>query len=158
MKRKLNVIDWIFIIAAFGGVAMIILFFRGDGLFGKTETDNKGIYEITYYSAEVADFVCDSIGEGDRVSDDGGSKELGVVSNVYREDARVYVTDGEGNLVSAKKEGYSSLFLMTEAEAESFENGVIINGTRLGIGHTMVVRAGKAKIYMTVYDINESGR
>ena len=154
MIKKLGAADWLFILVSVLGIVVMIVFTVSGGK-GGVENPSEELVKVVYYSPETADFVIDSIKAEDKVSDDGGIKKLGKVRSVTKNEAQVYVDSENGKLTAKGKEAYSSLYLETEAEGELVDNGVKINGTLLGVGHTMVVRAGKAKIYVTVYAIEK---
>ncbi len=144
---KINVIDFLAIIAILAAVAAAVVF-----VFVKPQ-QKKTTLVMKYFIEEVNDFVASKVQVGDELYDDTFSVELGHVTDVELDDSVSYgqVTDGVYSLTS--KEGFYSMIITGEVEGEKTTLGAEIGGKKYGVGHTFVLRAGDAKLYLRVYDI-----
>ena len=155
-KLKFNLVDVIFLLAVLAGVAFVGLRLGGlDVVARLTGASSPEPYVITFIGEEVADYVVDRVEIGDPVTDDEASMDLGFVVDIRRSEALSYNPDYNGKLTLAPKEGYSCIHLVCRVQGTPSSSGVTVDGLALGVGHSMVVRAGDAKMYLVVYDIQK---
>lgn len=155
-KLKFNVVDVIFLLAVLAGVAFVVMRLGGVDVVARlTGAASPEPYVITFIGEEVADYVADRVEIGDSVTDEELSMDLGTVVDLQRGESLTYNPDYDGILALSPKEGYCSVLLSCKVQASDNGNGVTVDGMALGVGHTMVVRAGDAKFYLIVYDIQK---
>ena len=149
---KINIIDLIVILLV---VAMV-------AFFGISKISKKDTGEVTeeskitmeFATDEVYDYVVEHVKEGDALYDADFNKKIGTVKSFEAGPSRAYTTTSDGKLVMNEKEGFSSLTIVCDVEGGVLEdNGVDVDGTKYGVGHTLTIRAGLAKIYLKVSDI-----
>ena len=155
-KLKFNIIDVAFVAVVLAGLIFVVLRVGGFDLLttiifgGKEET-----YVVSFIGEEVADYVVERIQAGDKVSDEWISVDLGSVLDVKLGEARSYSARQDGKLVMSDKENYSSIIVTCYCSAVNNGNGITVGNTNLGVGHTMVVRIGDAKLYLVVHNIQK---
>ena len=148
---KLNIIDLVIILVLIAAIAFAGFKFLAPSM---SKNDSTGTAEIKFYIEEVSDFVADKIDIGDKLMDEGKNVPLGVVTNIEFGPAVSYGTNTEGVWVTSSREGFKSMILTGEVEATKFDHGMIVNASKYYVGHTFVLLAGEAKLYLRVYDIN----
>lgn len=146
---KINVIDFLVlmvIILAIAAVAVFLFMPRGgaDTLIMKFRIE------------EVDEFVANKVNIGDELYDDTYSLDLGFVTDIELEDSISYSSQVNDDNVwtSISKEGYYSMIITGECTGTKTKLGAEIGGKKYGVGHTFVLRAGDAKLYLRVYDID----
>ena len=150
-KFKLNIIDIAIILVVIAAVAFFANRFMTTG--GVTVEPDK--VEIVFFEEECPDFVPEHTQVGDKVLDGTENKFLGTVTDIMVDDSITYNIDEQTQEVSiGTKEGYCSVYITAECEGTLGDNGVVINGTLYGVGHTLILHAGTGKYYLTIYDIN----
>ena len=155
-KLRFNVVDVIFLLAVLAGVAFVGLRLGGLDIVRQiTGGSAPEPYVITFIGEEVADYVADRVEIGDPVTDEELSMDLGTVVGFQRGESLTYSPDYDGILALSPKEGYCSVLLSCKVQASNNGNGVTVDGMALGVGHSIVVRAGDAKFYLVVYDIQK---
>lgn len=155
-KLKFNLVDVIFLLAVLAGIAFVVMRIGGlDVVARLTGAASPEPYVITFIGEEVPDFVAERIEIGDPATDDEASMNLGAVVDVQLSEALTYNPDYDGKLMRSSKEGYYCVHLMCKAQGTGTGSGVTVDGLALGVGHSMVVRAGDAKMYLVVYDIQK---
>lgn len=143
---KINIIDLLAILVAVVAIAAVAVFFLRPKSGGDTLI-------MKFRIEEVDEFVAEKVHVGDDLYDDTYQQELGVVTDVELDNSISYgeVVDGVYTLTS--KEGYYSMIITGEVQGTKTSLGAEIGGEKYGVGHTMVLRAGDAKLYLRVYDI-----
>ena len=155
-KLRFNIVDVIFILALLAGVAFVAMRLGGLDIVRQiTGASAPEPYVITFICEETPDYVAERIEIGDPATDDEVSMDLGTVVDVQLSDALSYNPDYDGKLMRSAKEGYYCVRLMCQVRGAGNSNGVTVDGLALGVGHSMVVRAGEAKMYMVVCDIQK---
>ena len=155
-KLRFNLVDVLFILVVLAGIAFVVMRLGGLDVVARiTGAASPEPYAITFICEEVPDYVAERIEVGARVTDDEASMNLGTVVDVQLNDALSYNPDVDGKLMLSAKEGYYSVVLTCKTQGAEASNGATVDGLLLGLGHTMVVRAGEAKMYMVVYDIQK---
>lgn len=152
-KFKFNIIDLIVLIVIVAAVAFVVIKLSGGGLFGKDEST----YIVKYFCDEVPDFAAEVIYVGDGVVDEQKDTDLGEVTSVSLYPSRTYAQSADGEYKLAPKEHYNSVEVVTIVKGTDYDNGVIIDGSKYGVGHSLTIRVGKAKIYGRVSYIEKVG-
>jgi hypothetical protein len=149
---KINIIDLvviILVIAAVGVAAYAKLSDRG----AEPKEGDQTTLVMKYYIEEVNDFVADKVIVGVPLFDDSTITPLGTVTAVERKPSVSFAPNSQGEFVRSPKEGFSSLIITGEVKGKKTEHGAEVNKVKYGVGHTFVLRAGDAKLYLRVYDI-----
>ncbi len=143
---KINLIDFLVLLVILVGIAAVAVFFfmpknTGDTLVMKFRIE------------EVDEFVAAKVHIGDDLYDDTYQLDFGKVIDVELDDSISYgeVVDGVYTLTS--KEGYYSMIITGELQGKKTSLGAEIGGKKYGVGHSFVLRAGDAKLFLRVYDI-----
>lgn len=156
-KIKFTVIDALVILI----IVAVIGFVGYKMLGGNSLTPNvnlgadTAVYTVEYFFEEVPDFAAYAVKKGDTVTDDVRDHSLGKVVDVEVGDSVSYNADSNGIIQKSSKEGYKSVRLTTEVEAEEYEHGITISQTNYVIGHSMTLYAGNAKMYGRVASIEK---
>ncbi len=146
---KINVIDLLVLVVLVAAILVVGLRFigpRGDA----TET-----LEMKFYIEEVNDWVADKIQIGDTMYDGTNSMTLGKVTAVEKGKAETWAITEDGRYVVAEREGFCSLVVTGDVQGKKTDTGAEIGGEIYGVGHSMVLHAGDAKMYLRVYDISQ---
>ena len=147
---KVNLIDLIIIIVLI--LAAGILGFKF--LSPKVSTTGESIATVTYYAEEITDFVFENnIKVGDSLLDEVKNVNLGEVTEIAIGDAVSYAPNDKGEFVQSSKPNHNSLLITSEVKAKRYEHGMIVNTSRYYVGHSFVLVAGKAKLYLRVHSI-----
>lgn len=150
-KFKLNIIDIAIILVVVAAVAFFGFKFMTTG--GTSAPADK--VEIVFFEEECPDFVPEHTQVGDKVLDGTENNYMGTVTNIEVDDSITYNIDERTQEVSiGTKEGYCSVYITAQCQGTLSDNGVVINGTLYGVGHTLILHAGHGKYYLTIYDIN----
>lgn len=150
---KINIIDLI----------IIIVLVISAGLFVFTNTIGKDVAKsgdetvvFEFFAEEVPDFVPPHVTVGSKLYDNDTNLELGEVVDVEAGPAKIYEANNEGVTVLSEKEGYNSIRITGKVKGTIGDFGVEIGGVKYGVGHSMTLRAGTAKIYLRISDIREA--
>lgn len=146
---KLNIIDAVIILVLVAGIALAGVFF----VKKKVSAPKTDVLVMKFYTEEVSDFVVEHLEVGNPLYDGDQKIDLGVTTNVEIADSIAYGGLSGGSYEMVNKEGYKSALITGEVVGEKNELGAVIDGFQYGIGHSMVLRSGDAKIYLRVYDI-----
>ncbi len=143
---KINVIDFLVVLVILVAIAAVAAFLflpkgAGDTLIMK------------FMIEEVDEFVAQKVKVGDELYDDTYSLDLGFVTDIEKGDSVSYVENSNGTFTVSSKEGFYSMIITGEVQGEKTSLGAEIGGKKYGVGHTFVLRAGDAKLYLRVYDI-----
>lgn len=153
---KINVIDILIVIVAVAAVSFVLSRSSGSSIApGATGTDNT--YIMKFYVDVIQDFVVEHMQVGDTVMDDGKNINLGTIVDLKVEDSVEFHPDTSGVLVQSPRDGYHSLEITSELTAQSFNNGLIINGNRYAVGQSVTIRAGDSILFLRISGIEEKG-
>lgn len=155
----INIIDLIVLIVIAALIFAGTVFIKNgslnsSGLSSEIFTGPQEKMIIKYYQEEVSDFVIEHLEVGTPVYDDSAKNEVGTLIGFETTDAIVYNQTSDGQTVTSTKEGYKSLTLITEVSGMRTPMGATVNNNIYSVGHTLVIRAGDAKLYPRVYDID----
>lgn len=158
-KRKLNAVDTLVLVVVLVAVVAIAVRMIGGG-----SADGPGVkngpqeyYVITFTSDAVSHYLLERLPEGGEVTDEDMTLSLGDMVDRQLAPSVFYAVNSSGELVNNPRPDYQSLKLMCRVMASDNGFGVTVDELNLGVGHTMIVRAGDVKINMTVYDIQKIG-
>lgn len=143
---KINIIDLLVVLVAIVAIAAIVLFVL-------KPKDGGDTLIMKYRIEEVDEFVAEKVHVGDDLYDDTFSLDLGKVIDVELDDSITYGGITNGVYTVGTKEGYHSMIITGECKGEKTSLGAEIGGKKYGVGHSFVLRAGDAKLYLRVYDI-----
>ena len=150
-KAKFNFIDVLVILVILAAVGFVGFTVFGGG-FGGGEA---ATYEVTYLCEEVPDFAATIIKEGDKVLDEQKDTDLGVVTDVKLSGSRTYTTTETGDVKIVPKEYYNCVELTTKVDATEYDFGMIVDSCKYGVGHSITIRVGKAKIFGRISGIEK---
>ena len=151
---KINVIDLIIIVVIIAAIGILGYRFLGPASNVMGDNNNGQTAIVKYYIEEASDFVANQVQVGDKCSDETRNIALGTVTNVEIADADSVGTNAEGQMVKTSKPGHKSMIITTEVPATEFEHGAVIGGVKYYVGHSFTLLAGKAKLWLRVYDIS----
>lgn len=151
-KARFNVIDAVIILVIIAAAAIVCYKVAG-GAFGNS---GSGTYTMKFFCEEVPDFAADIIEVGDSVLDEQKDVPLGSVTSVQFGESHTYTTTSAGDVRVVPKEGYKSVVITTSLTGSDYENGVIVNSSKYGVGHSITIRVGKAKIFGRVSYIEKN--
>ena len=147
---KINIIDFLLLLVLVAAIAVLGVKFLG----GKTVGDTQTI-QMQFYIEEVDKWVAENVKVGDALYDGTFDQELGVVTAVETGEARTWATTADGQYVPATRgDDFKSMIITGEVKGTKTAVGAEVNGERYGVGHSMVLYAGDAKLYLRVYDIS----
>lgn len=142
-KFKFNIVDIIVVLVIIAAVVLVGSKFLSNDVGPTTNAQ----YKISFFCEEVPAFASELINEGDFVTDDDKNSALGTVEKVTLGPSRTYATSSDGQIKLAPKEGYNSVEVTAIVDAQEFQHGIIVNAAKYGVGHSLTIRVGKAKIY-----------
>ncbi len=151
-KVKFNVVDAIIVFVLIAAVLVVGYKLVGSSLFAD---NTQQYYEIQFLCEEVPDFAANVIEVGDRVTCEQTDNKLGVVSDVKVEPSRTYAVTSEGEVLMTSKPHYNCVTVTAEVEATKYEHGLMVDKSKYGVGHSITIRVGKAKIFGRVSGINK---
>jgi len=151
---KINVIDLVIILAVVLIAVFLVLKFSDGGSTVVGQAAPNDHVRITFYQEECADFIVAQTKVGDSVYDGNNGNYIGKVSEVVTDaESKTYVTDEDGNMHIAPKEGYCAVYISVDVLGTMTDRGVVVESFNYGVGHTLVLHAGLGKYYLRVYDI-----
>lgn len=157
----INVIDLLVLLFIVGAAAVVFLFATGKISVSEKKDDFGGPVtdvDIVYYTEELSDFVAKQIRYGALVYDDACMHTLGKVTDFRLGKSLLYNEKDDGSFAVVEKDGYCSAFITGQANGTRTRLGFTYNKANYGVGHSMVIRAGDAKIYLRIYDIHATQR
>lgn len=146
---KINLIDFIIILVVIALVAFVALKVVDKG----NEGANLSQVRISFFGDETPDYVAKVLENGTSVLDSTENVTLGTVESFEVGAPMGYDTNANGEVQQVVRQGYNSISLSVIGTGELTEHGVTINGVLYGVGHTLVIYAGKAKLYMKISGI-----
>ncbi len=150
---KINIIDLLIILVLVAAVAVAGVRFLTAGDAEKKKAEEPDLLRFTYYAEEVNDWVADSVKVGDELFDATYAQEVGEVTDIVLGVPETYGINAEGQYVPAPREGFHSIKIVSEVRGTKTDIGAEINEHLYGVGHSMVLYAGDAKIYLRLMDI-----
>ncbi|MCL2048693.1 MAG: DUF4330 domain-containing protein [Defluviitaleaceae bacterium] len=152
---KINIIDFFIIVALIGAAIFGVYQLRsGRGPLVLSQAETKD-YIISFFTEEVESFSAEALSTGVNAFDHGRNIPLGVVDSFEINDAIIWNADQNGNTVRSNKPGHSSVEITARLTATPSEHGIVVAGNRYGIGHSLVLRAGRSIIFMRISGLEE---
>lgn len=145
---KINIIDFLILVVLVVAIGVVGVRFLKPDAKG-TET-----LRIKYYIEEVDSWVAEKIQVGSALYDGTNDIPIGTVTAVETAAPRTWGVTADGQYVLSPREGYCSLTITSEVEGVKTNIGAEVSGNRYGVGHSMVLYAGDAKMYLRVQDIS----
>ncbi len=155
----INLIDLIVIVVIALVAVVAVKFFSAGGVAMFNKNDNEGFegpettLEMVYFTEEVSDFVASDVKDKAYLYDESSLENLGELTAFEIGPSISYNFDDNGNSVPSEKACYNSLFIKGEVKGERTPLGATVGKTHYAAGHTFVLRAGDAKIYLRAYDV-----
>lgn len=155
----INIIDLIVLLVIVLLAAVGVKFMRSGGFAALSKEDSAGFMgpettlEIEFFGEEVSDFVVDQLYTGAYLYDETSLEDLGVLTAFEVGESIAYAPNDEGVNVAAPKPDYKSVKITGEVKGERTPLGATVGAAHYAAGHTFVLRAGDAKIYLRVYDV-----
>ena len=150
---KINIIDFVVIVVIVAAIAMLgVSRLSKRGAETVTIPDGKSAY-ITFYAEEIPEYVAEKLEEGSKVYDVDMKTYLGDVVSFEVEPSVTFSTNTEGDSVLTTKEKYKSVKITAKVNGTPNDYGILVDDNQYGVGHSMTIRAGSAKIYLKVYDV-----
>lgn len=146
---KINLIDFIIVLVILALVAFVALKVVDKGNEGANLTQVR----ISFYGEETPNYVTKYIEKGTTVLDGTEKVNLGTIESFDIGSPLSYATTTNGDVQQVIKEGYSSVSITAIVKGELGEHGVTVDGVLYGVGHTLPIYAGKAKLFMKVSGI-----
>lgn len=143
---KINLIDLIIVLVLIALAAFAVF------KVSNKNADNSSISKvrISFFAEEVPEYVTKVIEKGSSVLDSTEKVTMGTVESFEVGDPLGYMTNTKGEIESVQREGYKSLSLDIISDAKITEHGAEIGGVLYGVGHSLTIYAGKAKIYLKI--------
>lgn len=157
-KFKFNIIDAIVVVLVICVVAFVGIKLLGGGFLSVLDGDEKDMYkyEFTFHSYEMPDYVKEYIKTGLSVRDDGNNAVFGKVVGYSFDESQMFNPNSDGVMVTSSKEGYSSMDLVVRGGVgEQGLHGVVIDWGVYGVGHTITIRIGDAKVHGKISGIKK---
>ena len=146
---KINLIDFVIVLIILAAVAFVAMKVVDKG----NENAQLSQVHISFYADEVPEYVADALETDTSVLDSTENVTIGTVESFEVAPPLGYETDTKGVIQSVVREGYKSVNLSALATGELTEHGITIDGVLYGVGHTLTIYAGKAKMYLKVSGI-----
>lgn len=144
---KVSIIDLLIVLVLLAALAFVGYRFIKKDRSGVINTQQ--VY-LSMTGSEVSNFVVESVQMGARVLDEAENNVLGYVTDIQTGQGYHYGLDDDGQTVAIFPEDFSSVEITCLATGTLDPNGLLIGGTRYGIGHTFVVYVGYCKMYLRI--------
>lgn len=146
---KINLIDLLIVLVLIALVAFVAL----KVVDKSDESANLTQVRISFFGEEAPDYVANALEKGTTVLDSKENVTMGTIEDFEIGDPLGYDTDANGEVQQVIRQGYNSVSITAVGTGELTEHGVTIDGVLYGVGHTLTIYAGKAKLYLKVSGI-----
>ena len=147
-KRRFTLLDAVIILAV-----LAVLAFAAYKMMPSGSAASNEAVEISFYSAEVPDFVAEQLYVGAPVVDADRNIYMGEVVDFRVEDSVVWSPNAEGELVQSSMDNYKAVTVTTRISGEPSAYGIRLSGVEFSVGHTIALRAGFAKFSCNVSNV-----
>lgn len=146
---KINLIDLliVLVIIALAVFAALKVVNRSDDSAALTQV------RICFFGEETPDYVANVLEKGASILDSKENVTMGTIEDFEIGAPLGYDTDANGEVQAVVRDGYNSVSITAIGTGELTEHGVTIDGVLYGVGHTLTIYAGKAKLYLKVSGI-----
>jgi hypothetical protein len=144
---KVSIIDLLIVLVLLAALAFVGYRFIKKDRSGVINTQD---YYLSMTGSEVSNFVVENVEMGARVLDEAENNVLGYVTDVQTGPGYHYGLDDDGQTAAIFPEDYSSITVTCKGTGTLDPNGLLLGGTRYGIGHTFVVYVGDCKMYLRI--------
>ena len=134
-KRKLNIIDFVILLAIVAVLAAVV--YR---VFLRPDTQDAVRVRYVLEVPQIQTEFCSKVGSEDMVFYEDSATDFGVVTATSTAPAYFKGTDREGNPVYTEMEDYSILYITIEADALQSSTGYEISGYAIHAGDTLTVQ------------------
>ncbi len=143
---KVNLIDLL--------IVLVLLALAAFVAFKVFAPDDSGAelsqVRVSFFGEEVPDYVIDVLEEGTPVLDSKENVTMGTVESFETSAPIGYETDTLGEIQAVTRSGHHALSITATARGVVGDHGVTIDGMLYGVGHTLTIYAGKAKLYLKI--------
>ena len=147
---KINLIDLLIVLVIIALAIFIVVRFVSP----KDDGPDLVPIKISMYSSEEPDFVVNHLKEGAPVKDGKEESIIGTLDSIEIGDPISYAENEDATaVIPAIKEDCNSVEIQILANGEINDFGANVNGVQYAVGHSLVVYAGNAKLYLRVSDI-----
>lgn len=152
-KFKLNIFDALaLVLLIFTAVFGARMLFAG----GKPEVQvQMDAMVVEFYVEESPDFAVNAIDVGMYARDPGREADFGKVTDIKIGDAKVFVETGDGEMVFAPKEGYSSVTITFDSLGFYGNNGVRFGSSLYYIGMWTTMDVGESRFWGRISAISK---
>jgi len=143
---KINLIDLIIVLVLIALVTFVALkvVHKDDGQASLSQVS------ISFYGEEAPDYVANALEKGASVLDSKENVTLGTIQDFEIAAPLGYDTNANGEVQEVVRQGYNSVSVTAIGSGVIGEHGVTIDGVLYGVGHTLTIYAGKAKLYLKI--------
>lgn len=143
---KINLIDFIIVLVLIALVAFVALkvVHKDDGQASLSQV------RISFYGEETPDYVANALEKGAPILDSKENVTLGTIEDFKIDAPLGYDTNANGEVQQVVRQGYNSVSITATGSGVIGEHGVTIDGILYGVGHTLTIYAGKAKLYLKI--------
>ena len=148
---KINLIDFLIVVFILAVIAFAALrpFFNTDD---KDDTVKDPV-NIEFFCAEVNDYTVELLETGAPVLNGNTTKELGTAVDLTIDKATAFSVTDSGRTILVDIPEAKSVVVTVESAGELVDTGLLIDGTRYGIGYSMVIYVGRCKLWATISGI-----
>ncbi|MFB0920964.1 MAG: DUF4330 domain-containing protein [Oscillospiraceae bacterium] len=146
---KINLIDFIIVLVIIALAVFVALKVVDKG----NENTNLSQVRISFFGDETPDYVAKVLEKGTSVMDSTEKVTLGTVESFEVGAPIGYDTNANGEVQQVVRQGYNSVSITAIGKGALSEHGVTIDGVLYGVGHTLTIYAGKAKLYLKISGI-----
>lgn len=143
---KVNLIDLLIVLV----LAALVIFAAVKVVGAKNNEVPQTEIKMSFYSDEVPEFVTDNLKVGAPVLDEAKDVTMGTVTAFEVGEPLGYSTDANGEVQAVYRNGYKSVRIDIAATGELGAHGATIGGVLYGVGHTLTIYAGQAKVYIKI--------
>lgn len=154
MKKgfKFNIIDLAVIIAVIGVLAFVGIKLKNGAVTAPLDIHK---FEYSFSCGDVPDFVLEYLKVGDAVDCADNNDYFGNITAINIGESYVYAQADDGTFVKSTKPDHSGVEIIVEGTGEQTDTGVKLTKGVYGVGHTIVLKAGNAKVSGKVSGIKQ---
>lgn len=148
-KRKFNLLDAIII--------LVVLAIAAFAVYKILPSENNAELvdaTISFRVDMATDYVIDQLRVGSPVIDADRNIYLGEVTDIIVDDYYIYGPNEKGEMVSTIHPEYKYVTIVSKLKVNPSAYGISLSGVIYSVGHTAAIRAGFAKMSVTVSDID----